>query len=1023
MSAVDLFSSAAPRLYTIPPSAGFVDALARGLAEAFPDPEALASVTVLLPTRRAGRALGEAFTRLDGGPGAALLPMIRPIGDVDADEPPFEPGELVDIAPEAVSPARRRFELARLVLQREGAAGRSMGPGGALALADDLARLIDDLATEEVEDLSALSKEVRASLPAHLEEAALFLDIVLEAWPARLAELGKSDPARRRSNLLRALADRWREQAPDGPVIAAGSTGSIPAAADLLGVVAGLPQGCVVLPGFDREMDADGWAAIDDSHPQRAMKGLIDQLGVDRKSVAWWPGAQEGRRDAPRARLIAEALRPAEATSDWLSRVETLKQGWGEDVFDTALEGLSVIEAPGPAEEARAAALALRETLETPGARAVLVTPDRALARRVVVEMDRFSVQLDDSAGEPLSDTPPGAFLMRIAQAAGDPGSALAFIALTASPLFALGEQRARLKPDLGALERAGLRGRRPGYDFEAFYAAVTDAAGGDERAAARWGDIVRRTAAAFEPLMALTGAAPATAWAEALATTAETLAATDAVPGADRLWAGDAGEAAAGLIGDFLREAEALPALTLADFTAALLEMARARMVRPRFGAHPRLQILGPLEARLVSADRVVLAGLNEGVWPAEGKADPFLSRGMRLAAGLQAPERRFGLSAHDFAQLACSPDVILTRSLKQDGAPTVASRWLWRLQTLARGALDEARSAAALEPATPYLALARRLDDPGEAVSRIAEPLPRPPVEARPRALSVTRVETLIRDPYAIFAETILKLRPLDPADGEPGPKERGTAYHAAIEAWINTLPDAAGLPRDAHERLVAQAGEALRAAGFPEDRLGLELPRFARAAKFLVDWEAERRRDPDAMFKTVLSEQRGELMIEAPFGPFTLTAKADRIDLRPDGALDIIDYKTGAAPGKNEVKAGFAPQLPLEAAMAARGGFPGCPSHEPGDLIYLRLSGGKTPGEEKRLIDAPGGDEAVDLAEDALGDLKRLIGWFDDAAFAYRSQPRVKFVNRYGDFDHLARRKEWASAPGDESAGGGP
>ena len=1022
MSADDLFHPAAPRLYTIPPAAGFVDALARGLARAFPEPEALAGVTVLLPTRRAGRALGEAFTRIEGGAGAALLPMIRPIGDVDADEPPFEPGELVDIAPEAVSPARRRFELARLILQREGAAGRSMGPGGALSLADDLARLIDDLATEEVEDLSALTQDIRATLPAHMEEAALFLDIVLEAWPARLAELGRADPAQRRSALLRALAERWRENPPSGPVIAAGSTGSIPAAAALLGVVARLPQGCVVLPGLDVEMDAEGWAAIDESHPQRAMKSLIDQLGVERRAVRWWPGAEESGREAPRTRLLAEALRPAEATSDWLSRVDTLKQGWGEDVFAVALSGLSVIEAPSPAEEARAAALALRETLETPGARAVLVTPDRALARRVSVEMDRFGVTLDDSAGQPLSDTAPGGFLMRILQAAGDPGSALGFIALAASPLFALGETRARLKPDLGALERAGLRGRRPGTSFEALYEVVTEAAGRDDRAAARWGELIRRTAAAFAPLLELGAAAPAKAWAQGLARTAERLAADETGAGDARVWAGDAGEAAADLITAFLSEAEALPELSLADFTAAFLEMARTRMVRPRYGAHPRLQILGPLEARLVSADRVVLSGLNEGVWPTGGQTDPFLSRGMRLAAGLAAPERRFGLAAHDFAQLAAGADVLLTRAVKQEGAPTVASRWLWRLQTLARGALGEDAAETALSAKLDYLALARALDDPGSAVSRITEPMPAPPVEARPRKLSVTRIETLVRDPYAIFAEKILNLEPLDPPDGEPGPRERGEAYHSALETWLQTLPDAAGLPHAATERLIAYGAQALLDAGFSEDRLGLELPRFARAAKFLVEWEGERRRDEAARFKTVVVETRGALTIEAPSGPFTLTAKADRIDLRPDGALDIIDYKTGAPPGLNEVKAGFAPQLPLEAAMAARGGFPGCPSHEPGDLIYLRLSGGKIAGEEKRLIKAPGSDEAVELAEDALDKLSALIAWFDDETRPYRSQPRVKFVNRYGAFDHLARRKEWASAPGDDAAGEG-
>ncbi|MFP4518792.1 MAG: double-strand break repair protein AddB, partial [Oceanicaulis sp.] len=621
-----LFAGPAPHVFTIPPSAGFVDALARGLHQAFPDPDALSAVTVLLPTRRAGRALADAFTRLEDTPGAALLPMIRPIGDVDADDPPFEPGELAQAAPEAISTARRRFELARLILARESASGRSMGVGGALALADDLARLLDDLATEEVGDLSALTEEVRANLPAHMGEAAMFLDIVLKAWPARLAELGHVDPAERRSRLLRALAERWRETPPHTPVIAAGSTGSIPAAAELLGVVARLPKGAVVLPGFQDDMDPRAWEAIDDAHPQRAMKTLIETMGLERADVDAWPGAHEGEDAARRVRVIAEALRPAEATSDWLARVEDLKQGWGADVFQRALKGLSVIEAPGPGEEARAIALALRETLETPGARGVLVTPDRALARRVSVEMARFDVTLDDSAGTPLSDTAPGAFLMRVLDCALSPGSALAFSALANSPLFSLGRDRARLKPEIGALERKALRGRRPGLTP----AALGDLIRGHERLSdeekSRWGAIADAVSDALSPLYALDGDRTARDWAEALARAAETLAASHEQAGADRLWAGDAGEAAAGLVREFLIEAEALPPLALREFARALLETARARLVRPAYGAHPRLQILGPLEARLASADRVILGGLNEGVWPAAPKTDPFL-------------------------------------------------------------------------------------------------------------------------------------------------------------------------------------------------------------------------------------------------------------------------------------------------------------------------------------------------------------------------------------------------------------
>ncbi|MGJ3230718.1 MAG: double-strand break repair protein AddB [Oceanicaulis sp.] len=1014
----DLFAAPGPRVFTIPPSAGFVDALARGLHEAFPDPEALSAVTVLLPTRRAGRALAEAFTRLDGAPGAALLPMIRPIGDVDADDPPFEPGELAEAAPEAISTARRRFELARLILARESASGRSMGAGGALALADDLARLLDDLATEEVRDLSKLGEDIRANLPAHMAEAAMFLDIVMKAWPARLVELGHVDPAERRSRLLRALATRWRDAPPDAPVIAAGSTGSIPAAAELLDVVAGLPKGAVVLPGFQIDMDARAWAAVDDAHPQRAMKVLIETMGMARDQVTVWPGAAEGESEARRVRVIAEALRPAEATSDWLARVEDLKEGWGEDVFERALDGLSVIEAPGPGEEARAIALALRETLETPGARAVLVTPDRALARRVSVEMARFDVTLDDSAGTPLSDTAPGAFLMRVLDCARAPGSALAFSALANSPLFSLGRDRARLKPEIGALERRALRGRRPGLAPSSIADHIRSHERLSDEEKGRWAGLADAVADALAPLYALDGAQTAHDWARALVLAAETLAASDTQSGADRLWSGDAGEAAAGLVREFLTEAEALPPLSLNDFARALLETARARLVRPTYGAHPRLQILGPLEARLVSADRVILGGLNEGVWPAAPKADPFLSRGMRQAAGLAAPEQRFGLAAHDFAQLAASPDVILTRARKQEGAPTVASRWLWRLQTLARGALGEAQADARLAPPLDYPALARTLDEPS-ARSRVQPPEPAPPVKDRPRRLSVTRIETWIRDPYAVFAQIILRLEKLDDLDREPGPAERGQAYHAAIERWTRSLPDTDTLPQGALERLVLLGREQLEAAGFPEARLGVELPRFARMAAFLANWEAQRRA---LGFRPVAIESKGEMVLDVPQGPFTLTGRADRIDMRPDGALDIIDYKTGGAPSKKEVAAGFAPQLPLTAAMAARGGFDDCPSHEPGDLVYVRISGGKTPGEECSVLKKPGTEEASVLAEDAREALAAWIMQFDDERRTYPSQPRAKYTNQWGDYDHLARRKEWASAAEDAGEGGG-
>ncbi|MFN3835143.1 MAG: double-strand break repair protein AddB [Glycocaulis sp.] len=1011
-----IFEGPAPRVYTLSPAADFLKSLARTLVAEFPDPEVLAGVTVLLPTRRAGRALGEAFNAIqaESGIGAAILPLIRPLGDVDADEPPFEPGELDHLALPAISAARRRFELASLILAREAAARREMMPDGALVLADALASLLDELASEEIEGLGHLADPaLREALPADRQEAAIFLDIVLEQWPAHLKGLGLTDPASRRSALLNALARSWQDKPPPGPVIAAGSTGSIPAAAHLLTVIAGLEQGAVVLPGFAGFMDAPSWKAIDEGHPQRAMKALIERIGIGPSDVREWPQIDPkydpGRAAGARVRLVTEALRPADETADWLARLDFLNGEWEGDIVAEGLSGLSVIEAPDPASEARAIALALRETLETPGRTAMVVTPDRALARRITTEMARFGVELDDSAGEALSDTAPGAFLMRVMEVAGDPGSALALAALWTSPLFALRDKRSALMTDIAEMERKTLRGSRPGHSFADVIARVEKAGN------ARWLEIIRAIKAAFAPLMTLEGDQPPRVFAEALVAVAEGLSASDSLSGADRLWAGEAGENAASLIREFLEEADALPPLSLRAFTRVLLETARTRRVRPRSGAHPRLALLGPLEARLLHADRVILAGLNEGIWPQKLGSDPFLSRAMRDAAGLPPPERRLCLAAHDFAELASLADVILTRATSADGAPTVASRWLWRLQTLTRGALGKDASEEALKAQPDYLKLGSALDAVAEdQLTGIEPPLPRPPLAARPDTLPVTAIETWVRDPYAVYAQRILGLRELDPLDREPGPAERGTAWHTALELWVKGLGDRIKLPEDALATLVAHGETALREAGFTEAELATELPRFAHAARWMIDYEAQRRAEgqlPLAM------EATGRISFAAGPVQFTLTAKPDRIDKAREGYV-IVDYKTGRVPSEPAVDAGFSPQLTLTGAILAGGGFEGVPAGPIHRYRYVAVKGTKTAGEE---LEIPGLDKKGALKADpeemhakALARLVRYAAKFADENAPYESQPRRQFVNDFGTYDHLARRKEWSTAP---------
>ncbi|WP_420434663.1 PD-(D/E)XK nuclease family protein [Hyphobacterium sp.] len=995
-----IFDTPAPRVFTTPPQADFLQLLAGTLkAEFGQTPESLARVTVLTPTRRAGRALAAAFTRLDDGQQATLLPLIRPIGDVDADDPPFEPGELAGIAPEAINPVRRTFELARLILEKDKAQSGDMHPSGAIALAGPLAALIDDLETEETGDVTALGETLRSLLPAHLRESADFVSIVLTYWPRRLAELGFTDPAQRRSTLLAALADRWRETPPPGPVIAAGSTGSIPAAADLMSAIAHLPQGAVVLPGLDRDLDDKAWAALesDDQHPQQAMQAFLKRINLPRDKVADWPGQAANRAALGRQRILAEALRPAEETGDWLKRIDGLEKGRGEGFLDSGFAGLSVIEAPTPEMEARAIALALRETLETPGKTAMVVTPDRGIADRVLSAMRGYGVALDDSAGRPLLQTPAGSFLRLILNAALDPGATKPLAALWASPLFALGEDRPALKRQLDRIDLA-LRGARPGRAF----AAVMGRLQHDEDR-----QLLSRLTHQLEKLDSADR--PVADWARQHAAIAEALAEDDRQPGAMRLWRQEDGEAAATLMRELISESDVLPALSLTAYGELYDTLARSRPVRPRGDVHPRLRLLGPIEARLLSADRVILAGLNEGVWPAALGLDPWMSRGMRAEAGLPPREKRLGLAAHDFAQLASAPEAILTRSERQDGAPAVASRWLWRLKTLARGALGAAADNA-LKPGTDYLGLARALDhtpvpDPA------SEPCPCPPVSERPRTLSVTEVRNWIRDPYSIYARRILGLRPTDGLDQDTQAAERGTAIHRALEVFLKQCGPGP-LPENALRDLLKLGRDAAIDAGVDEAELVPEMIRFERLARWFLDWETKRR---EAGTQPAALECRGEWDVAGT--GFVLRGKADRLDVRADHRVDILDYKTGRTPSPAATAAGFEPQAPLEAAMVRDGAFIGMDPAEPGDLIYVRLSGGRTAGEEKRVNEGRSAKPTDQLVFEYSEILRKLVTRYAVADMPYRSQIFAQYENDWGDYDRLARRAEWSSAEDDQ------
>ncbi len=987
-----------PALFTIPIHLPFLDTLVAGLrAETGNDALALSRVTILLPTRRACRALREAFLRASAGR-PLLLPRMRPLGDLDDDELAVGPADAaseaggVDVPP-ALPELRRQLLLTRLVLEW----GRRRGtgpllPGQAAALSAELARFLDEVHNEGA-DFANLASLAPADYAEHWQLVLQFLAVLTEHWPRVLMAEDGLDAAARRNAVLAAQATSWRHHPPPERIIAAGLTGALPAIADLLGVVAALPRGAVILPGFDREVDAETRQAIADdaSHPQHVMAQLLDRLEIAPEEVLDWSAPHVAGGPSGRAALVAEILRPSAATHQWRNLP-------GFDA--TALRGISRFDCPGPQEEAGVIALLLRERLERPGETAALVTPDRDLARRVAGELRRWGIEIDDSAGLPLNRTPPGIFLRLVLDLAASGLAPVPLLAALKHPLAACGEAADSLRAAVRRLEKEALRGPRPAPFFAGLVAAINPHARDLH-------DLCRRLEAALTPLLAaLAGeAVPITSLLAAHIAAAEALAADDAESGAARLWREDAGEAVARFLGELIESVADFPPLRGADYPALFEALFAGPVLRPSFGKHPRLAIWGLLEARLQKADLIILGGLNEGTWPGDIASDPWLSRPMRREFGLSPPERRIGVAAHDFAQALGAREVVLTRASRAEGAPTVPSRWLLRFDTVLR--------AAGIEDAlrTPRSALAWQalLDKPERPVGAVSPPAPRPPIAARPRRLSVTEVETWMRDPYAVYARHVLQLRALDPLDADPGAAERGQLVHRALDRFVKQYPGA--LPYDAEARLVAIGEEVFGAALSLPGVWAFWWPRFCRVARWFVALEGGRRGDLVASH----GEVSGRFHLDGPAGPFELVCKADRIDRRRDGSLIVIDYKTGALPKNGDVDLGFAPQLPLEAAIAETGGFTGVTAARVTELAYWRLAGGEVAGEIRALA----GDDTKmrPLVDGAVAGLRALIAQFDRETTPYRSWPWPEHAPRFTNYAHLARVKEWSLAAEDE------
>ncbi len=1009
-------------VYTIPPDVGFVDALAQGLLDAWgDDPLRFADVLVLLPTRRAVRSLRDAFLRVTSGR-PLLLPRLRPIGDVEDDDEQVAAAALGEdsaestTVPPAIEKLAREALLTRLVLAFRDTGGQPIAGSmaQALGLARELGRLIDELQIEGV-PFDRLETVVESDFAEHWQQTLRFLRIVGKSWPEILAQRGAIDAVDRRNRLLRLQAARWRAAPPGHPVIAAGSTGTQPATRELLAVVAALPDGCVVLPGLDQALDETGWGAVDVTHPQAGLRDLLLALDAERAAVPLWPAASAP--PSPARWLLSTIMRPAETTEAWSADAP---------LDPAALKHVVRVDCATAQQEAVVVALALREALEpdrrlhlvagttsaavqdTRRRTAALVTPDRELARRVAAELRRWDIAIDDSAGVDLAQTPPGAFLRLLARTLADGFAPVDLLALLKHPLAGLGLARPTLLRAARLLDRLVLRGPRPERGLAAVLQRVEATRFSTEQDRDGVREVITYLSVQVEGLAAHGEAVPAAARLDELARTAEAMAATDTATGVDRLWRGDAGEMLAQAVIDWRRHLQDLPDLPLGELPALLDALLAGAVVRPRHGAHPRLAILGPLEARLQHADVIVLGSLNEGTWPPSVDTGPWLNRPMRTALGLPQPERRVSLAAHDFAQAFAASGVLITRAGRIGGAPTVPSRWLARLDALLGYRTDDARTRPAyLKRGDERVGWAELLDEaPGYAPW--ARPEPRPPLEARPRELSVSAIEQWRRDPYGLYARRILKLRSLDPLEAALGAADRGSALHATLEKFLALHPGA--LPADSVTQLLrigtVELAELLKS---PAER-AFWWSRFERLAAWIVRQENDRRA---AGTRMLAQEVDGRLTIGHGAGAFDVTARADRLDLLADGTVEIIDYKTGRVPQPKELEALFAPQLLLESAIARFGAFDSKVPKEPAsvELAYWQIHGRDEGG---RIVFVKEGER---LSDAMFALLKEMIVRFDRIETAYTPLPWPEFGPFFNDYEHLERVTEWSTGGGGE------
>ena len=932
-------------IYNILSSSSFCDSLASSwIAEKQDRIWGLSHITVFVPTNRAAKTLKEAFLRQSGGK-TLLLPKILSFADIDF----FSLG-----VSDAISPLARQLLLSKLVQKKQ-----SMSQDKAFVLASSLAELIDQMHNYDV-DFQKIKEIAPDNFASHWQQTISFLEIIEIYWPLILKDREVTDAALRQKELIENLIRLWDKNPPKKPVIAVGFTGGLPIIERFLKAVYSLPVSDIYIPNLDMNLSDEEWNNLDNTHPQFYMKRLLDKLAVSRSAVV------NLNEEDNRFVLLSTALKPASQTANWHQDVKKLDA--------SCIQNVRHIECKTPQTEAFEIACILREVLETPEKTAALVTTDRNLARRVKIQMSRWGIELDDSAGTPLNRTSIGTFLLLLAEAA---------ISQKPKDILAL------LKHPLSL----------DGDDFSSFRKKIHQF---EKQARLNKNDLLPNLKTDLTPFMNLF-VNPVKVPFEIILKThlevAQSLAMSSDKTGAERLWAKDAGDAASTLFTQLLEFADDIGEIDPLTYGAFLNALLSSVTVRSKYGMHPRLDILGPIEARLQQPDLVVIAGMNEDSFPQLPQSDAWINRPMREVLGLPAPEEKIGVSAQDFMHLFQAKEVVLTRSLKVDGTPTIASRWWLRLEAV----LQTARIPWPVEN-EKYAKLLEKTDSYSPAIC----PAPIPPVVCRPSSLSISDIGTLLSNPYAVYAKRILKLYKLDEFDKEITTADFGNAVHGALYLYLKENPKNPDLDR----LLILGEQSFIENKVYPQENPFL-WEKFKRIATWFIEQKTILKPEK------ILLEVSGIMPITLSDGSdFQLKGRADRIDIYPNEFATVIDYKTGFAPTKAQVAAGFAPQLLLEALMLEEGCFEDVEkdSVSVDQLQYWKLSGKTKGGEITEVMPEPS-ENIPDIKAHTKNSLERLLNLYREDNTPYQAKPLPKHEQSYNDYAHLERRAEWQVTENEE------